>query len=59
MFRRRTLEMTWGETDYTQAERNHATPNESRCFALTSIGRMKDGLFRLHPTRSLTVSYTV
>jgi len=29
--------MTWGETAATQAKGNHATPNESSYFALTSI----------------------
>ncbi len=29
--------MTWGETATTQVKGNHATPKQSRCFALTSI----------------------
>ncbi len=33
---RRTIELTWGETEYTQVKGNKTTPNESRCFALTS-----------------------
>ncbi|MDQ3180262.1 MAG: hypothetical protein M3Q33_07050, partial [Acidobacteriota bacterium] len=41
----RTVEMTWGETDYTQRQGNHATPNESRCFALTSNDLFGAALF--------------
>jgi len=32
-----TPEMTWGETEFTQLRVKKTTPNESRCFALTSI----------------------
>jgi hypothetical protein len=31
-----TIELTWGETAYTQVKGKKTTPNESRCFALTS-----------------------
>ncbi len=31
-----TAELTWGETESTQAKGNKTTPKESRCFALTS-----------------------
>ncbi len=33
---RLTIEMTWGETSYTQAEMKEESLKQSRCFALTS-----------------------
>ncbi len=35
--KRRTVEMTWGETAATQRQGNGRAKKQSRCFALTSI----------------------
>jgi hypothetical protein len=37
--------MTWGETKFTQAKFYHATFDEGRCFALTSIELLDASLF--------------
>ena len=34
--KRLTIEMTWGETEYTQAKGKRRRSKQSRCFALTS-----------------------
>jgi hypothetical protein len=40
-----TAELTWGETDHTQAEGNYAPLKQSRCFALTSNDLLGGVLF--------------
>jgi hypothetical protein len=55
LFKKRlTVEVTWGETATTQPERNHATPKQSRCFALTSseVLDASQSLARRRPSRN-------
>jgi len=42
--------LTWGETEYTQVKGKKTTPNESRCFALTSNDLFGVSLFPPRPT---------
>lgn len=37
--KRLTLEMTWDETEYTQAKGNKTTRKQSRCFAPRHLSR--------------------
>ncbi len=54
-----TAEMTWGETEFTQAKVQRTTPKQSRCFALTSIDLLCFPLLLTPPPNKLFFFSTV